>query len=131
MLFSLKINQRVRIQDEETKRWNKLETIVKTGIHRKYSVRIANERMVLHNKKFLKLFEDELVSPNINVDSGGGIRRNRVTFQEGEAKTKEDHRLIIEPLDGDGHTWIKEHIMRWKKMRKSRLQKFDRLQIYY
>ena len=37
-MSDLGIMQRVRIQDEETKRWNRIGTVVKVGNHRRYLV---------------------------------------------------------------------------------------------
>ena len=54
-LPELCIKQRVRVQDEETKRWNKIGTIIRIGNHRQYLVEMENVRKLWRNRKFLCL----------------------------------------------------------------------------
>ena len=58
-MADLHAKQRVRIQDEETKRWNKIGTIVKIGNHRKYLVEMENGRRLWRNRRFLRLIKQD------------------------------------------------------------------------
>ena len=62
MLSELKTGQQVRIQDEDTKHWNKLRRIVKNDVHRKYLMKLANGKQLRRDKEFLRPFEEELLS---------------------------------------------------------------------
>ena len=80
-LMELKIGNQVRIQDEDTKRWNKIGTIIKVGQHRKYLMELSNGRRIWRNRKFIRLFEEVCTPPNKTVEGGQGNRK-RVTFED-------------------------------------------------
>ena len=48
-LPELCIKQPVRVQDEETKRWNKIGTIIRIGNHRQYLHEMENGRQLWRN----------------------------------------------------------------------------------
>ena len=76
-----KIGNQVRIQDENTMRWNKIGTIIKVGQHRKYLMELSNGRRIWWNRKFIRLFEEVRTPPNKTVGGGKGNRK-RVTFED-------------------------------------------------
>ena len=80
-LMELKVGSQVRIQDEDTKRWNKIGTIIKVGQHRKYLMELSNGRRIRRNRKFIRLFE-EVRTPPIKTVEGGQGNRKRVTFED-------------------------------------------------
>ena len=74
-LPDLCINQRVRVQDEETKRWNKTGTIVQIGKHRQYLVELVNGRKLWRNRKFLRLILREETFQEVDRSGGNIVRR--------------------------------------------------------
>ena len=92
------INQRVRVQDEETKRWNKVGTIVKIGDHRQYLVEMENGRKLWRNRKFLRLIQQERTPRD--VDRNRELTKfpnpqRRVTFQEDPTEMAADQRMML------------------------------------
>ena len=92
------INQRVRVQDEETKRWNKVGTIVKIGDHRQYLVEMENGRKLWRNLKFLLLIQQQRTPRD--VDRNRELTKfpnpqRRVTFQEDPTEMAADQRMML------------------------------------
>ena len=50
----------------------------------------------MRNRRFLRPFEEKILSHNPDADNGGRIMRKRVSFQDVEVKTKEDHLSGVE-----------------------------------
>ena len=69
------IKQQVRVQDEETKRWNKTGTIVQIGKHRQYLVELVNGRRLWRNRKFLRLILREETPQDVDRSGGNIVRR--------------------------------------------------------
>ena len=105
-LSELCIKQRVRIQDEETKRWNKIGTIIQIGKHRQYLVEMENGKKLWRNRKFLRSIQQEEIPQTgqipheVDRNSGGIARRKpstlqrRVTFQD-EPNEMADHQRMM------------------------------------
>ena len=92
------INQRVRVQDEETKRWNKVGTIVKIGDHRQYLVEMENGRKLWRNRKFLRLIQQQRTPRD--VDRNRELTKfpnpqRRVTFQENPTEMAAGQRMML------------------------------------
>ena len=69
-MSELCIKQRVRVQDEETKRWNKIGTIIRIGNHRQYLVEMENGRKLWRNRKFLRLIQQEKIPREVDRNDG-------------------------------------------------------------
>ena len=69
-LPELCIKQQVRVQDEETKRWNKIGTIIRIGNHRQYLVEMENGRKLWRNRKFLRLIQQEKIPREVDRNDG-------------------------------------------------------------
>ena len=95
------IKQQVRIQDEETKRWNKIGTIIRIGNHRQYLVEMENGRKLWRNRKFLRLIQQENVPREVDRNDGVTAQRKpstsprRVTFQEDPNEVVDDQRMML------------------------------------
>lgn len=85
------IKQQMRVQDEETKRWNKIGTIVLIGKHSQYLVELVNGGKLWRNRKFLRLILRE-ETPQEADRSGGNIVRRKPTNPVG--------RLTPHKIDG-------------------------------
>ena len=93
--------------------------IVKTGVHRKYLIKLANRRQLWRNREYLRPFKEAL-SDKPGGDNGGGIRRKRVTLQENETKMKENHRSGLKCPNRDVHP-RKEKTQKRLKRNKSKV----------
>ena len=100
-LPELCIKQQVRIQDEETKRWNKIGTIIRIGNHRQYLVEMENGRKLWRSRKFLRLIQQENVPREVDRNDGVTAQRKpstpprRVTFQEDPNEVVDDQRMML------------------------------------
>ena len=100
-LPELCIKQQVRIQDEETKRWNKIGTIIRIGNHRQYLVEMENGRKLWRNRKFLRLIQQENVPREVDRNDGFITQRKpstpprRVTVQEDPNEGIDDQRMML------------------------------------
>ena len=54
-LKSLQVDDKVVVQHEETKRWNRKGIIIKKGDHRKYLIKLDNGRRIWRNRRFIRL----------------------------------------------------------------------------
>ena len=69
----------------------------------------------MRNRRFFRLFEEEIISHNSDADNGGRIRRKRVSLQDDEVKTKDDHPSGVERLYEEVHSRMKEPQKRLQK----------------
>ena len=75
----------------------------------------SNGRQFWRNRRFLRLFDEEILYYNPDGDNGGGIRRKRVSFQYDKVKTKEVHRSGLERSNQDVHSRMGESQKRSKR----------------
>ena len=105
-LPDLGINQRVRVQDEETKRWNKTGTIVQIGKHRQYLVELGNGRKLWRNRKFLRSILLEDTAQEVDRSGANIVRRkppnpeSRVTFQDDPEEMVDDQSMKLRSKRG-------------------------------
>ena len=50
----MELNDRVRIQHEESKRWNRKGKIIAISPHRSYEIQLENGRKIWRNRKFIR-----------------------------------------------------------------------------
>ena len=100
-MSELCIKQRVRVQDEETKRWNKIGTIIQIGNHRQYLVEMENGRKLWRNRKFLRLIQQEKIPREVDRNDGFTAQRKpstpqrRVTFQDDPNEVVDGQRMML------------------------------------
>ena len=54
-LGRLQLGATVRVQDPQTKLWDKIATVISVGQHRTYRVRLASGRVLWRNRRFLRV----------------------------------------------------------------------------
>ena len=54
-LGTLQLGTTVRVQDPQTKLWDKIATVISIGQHRTYRVRLASGRVLWRNRRFLRV----------------------------------------------------------------------------
>ena len=84
-LKPLNVEDKVVVQHEETKRWDRKGSVVEKGDHRKYLVKLENGRKIWRNRRFLRL-NHEMESQHQPME------KKHVRFQE-EKGTRRSERI--------------------------------------
>ena len=80
-LKPLNVEDKVVVQHEETKRWDRKGIIIEKGDHRKYLIKLDNGRRIWRNRRFLRL-NQEVETQHQPVEE------KRVRFQEEKGETR-------------------------------------------
>ena len=84
-LKQLDVEDKVIVQHEETKRWDRKGKVVEKGDHRKYLIELQSGRKIWRNRRFLRL-DNRMESPHQPME------KKRVRFQE-EKGTRRSERI--------------------------------------
>ena len=83
-LKPLDVEDKVVVQHEETKRWDRKGSIIEKGDHRKYLIKLDNGRKIWRNRRFLRL--------NHEMETQHQPMKKHVRFQE-EMKQRRSERI--------------------------------------
>ena len=103
-LDEFQVNDNVRIQNEETKRWDRKGRVVKIGYHRQYLIELTNGRRLWRNRRFLRrAYEDETQSPakREGVEDGmqWQVKPRRVTFDDNKESFNREGSITVEDVN--------------------------------
>ena len=83
-LKPLGINDKVVVQHEETKRWDRKGIIIQKGPHRKYCIKLENGRSIWRNRRFVKLNHE------IEIQHHPKAERKHVQFKEERGRRRSE-----------------------------------------
>ena len=100
------MEDKVVVQHEETKRWDRKGSVMEKGDHRKYLIKLDNGRKLWRNRQFLRLILREETPQEVDRSGGNIVRRKppnaerRVTFQDDPDEMVDDQSMKLRSKRG-------------------------------